>query len=195
LVFFCFLGFFVISSLILLLKFIITRDRQPFHSKSDLTSSITPALEYPHSTPSPLFLTEQRCKMSPTCPHHPGSSHICIVCHHPTRYFTSRPGTAPRQSPAWVTSQSRAQGLVFGTTAQLRAAHPDCPCCDDDEGTQFWACITRDRKTRSLQAPQTGMVHSASPGTCVYSFTDINSLAKSKIRVSLKKIPAPGLCL
>lgn len=97
--FFCLLGFSVISSLILLLKFIITRDHQPFHSKSDLISPIMPVPKYPQSIPSPMFLTEQRHKSSPTRPHHPGSGHICVTCHRPIRYFTSRPGAVPRAAP------------------------------------------------------------------------------------------------
>lgn len=42
---------------------------------------------------------------------------------------------------------------------------------------------------RSLEAPRTAKVHSASLGTCIYS-VDINSLAKSKIRVSPKQLLA-----
>lgn len=130
-------SFFVTSSLSLLLKFVITGNHQHFHSKSDLIIPIMPAPTYPQSTPSPIFLTEQRHKSPPTCPHHPGSGHIHIICHHPICYFTSRPGAAPK-----ATSQPRTQGLGFGTPAQLRATQEDSPRCEDNEATQNQARVT-----------------------------------------------------
>lgn len=94
----------------------------------------------------------------------------------------------PQGSHTWATSQPRAQGLASGTAAQLRATRQNSPFCDD-KATQSWAPITQYRKMRSLQASQRAKMHGASLGTCNYN-TDINSLAKSKIHVSPKKLLA-----
>lgn len=72
---------------------------------------------------------------------------------------------------------------------QLRATQQNTPFCDDNKATQSWAHITQDRKRRNLQAPQRAKVHAASLSTRIYN-ADINSLAKSKIYVSPKKLLA-----
>lgn len=141
--FFCLLGFFVISSLILFLKFIITRDHQPFHSKSDLISPIMPVPKYLQSTP--CFLLNKSInhhQHAPTILDQATSASLAT-----TPSVTSPPDLVlrprqPREVPAWATSQPHAQGLAFGTTAQLRATRQDSPCCDEEEATQSWARVT-----------------------------------------------------